>query len=72
MSKEWYVGCKFYDPLYLSEALDVAFKDHKQNISHGYSKLIESNPNTINPVIIKLKYDKTQIRDIQLKHVKKI
>lgn len=137
ISKEWYVGCKFYDPvmakkypqgyfwrkkglaeykdfksrkeaaeilldemqraldrcynpipgicafqeitdnefsteLYLSEALDVAFKDHKQNISHGYSKSIESNINAIKPVIIKLKYDKTQIKDIQLKHIKKI
>ena len=64
--------CEFSPDLYLVEALDIAFKDHKQNISYGYSKSIESNLNHIKPVIIKLKYDKTEIRNIQLKHVKKI
>lgn len=137
MAKEWYVGCKFYDPvmakkypkgyfwrkkglaeyktfrerkeaaeilfdemqraldrcynpipticrfqevfegdfspdLYLSEALELALRDHKPNITHGYYKSIESNLNAIKPVILKLRLDKTPIKDIQLKHIKKI
>lgn len=137
MKKEWYVGCKFYDPtqkakypkgyfwrkkglaeyktfkekkaaaellldemqralnlsynpipgicayqdfsegdfspeLYLIEALEMALQDHRNNISHAYFKSIESNLNTIKPVIIKLSLDKIPIKDIQLKHVKKV
>ena len=137
MRKEWYVGCKFYDPehsgkypkgyfwrkkglaefknfkerkeaaeilldemqraldscynpipgvcayqdfaegdfspeLYLIEALELALKDHKENVSHGYYKSIQSNLNTIKPVIVKLGFDKTPIKNIQLKHIKKV
>ncbi len=137
MKKEWYVGCKFYDPimkakypkgyfwrkkglaeyktfeerkeaaeilldemsraldmcynpipgvckyqpieqsdfspnLYLMEALEVAFTDHKTNISPKHASCIESNLNIIKPVVIRLGYDKLIIKDTELKHIKKI
>lgn len=137
MTKEWYVGCKFYDPVfkdkypkgyfwrkkglaefktfkerkdaaellldemqraldncynplpnvlsyqdtfngdfspenYLIESLELALQDHKANISHGFYKSLESNLKMIKPIIIKLKFDKIPIKEIQLKHVKKI
>ena len=137
MTKDWYVGCKFYDPtqkdkypkgyfwrkkglaeyktfkerseaakilmeemqraldrgfnpmpnissfqscddgefspnLYLIEALDLAFNDHKVDISKGYKQSIESNLKTIKPVILKLKMDHLKIKDVELKHIKKV
>ena len=135
MTKEWYVGCKFYDPvfkekypkgyfwrkkglaefktykerkyaaellldemqrsldncynpiagsyqyyddgdfnpeLYLMEALNLAYKDHSDKISSNYSRDIANNLKKINPVVIRLKFDKIPIKNIELKHVKKI
>lgn len=137
MEKEWYVGCKFFDPseqkrypkgffwrkkglaeyktfkerkeaaeilldemsralnlcynpipgicayqdysegdfspeMYLNEALQAALLDHKPNISNGYYKSIKSNLNIMKPVIIKLGFEKIPIKNIQLKHIKKV
>lgn len=138
MTKEWYVGCKFYDPtqtekypngyfwrkkglaeyktfkeklfaakilleemqialdrfynpipekrffqtmeaendyspeLYLIEALKLAFKDHSETVSKHYSDCIKSNLNIIEPIIINFKYDYLKIKEVELKHIKKI
>lgn len=138
MTKEWYVGCKFFDPtetenypngyfwrkkgfaeyktykerviaskilleemqkaldrfynpipgkrffqtienendysteLYLIEALNMAFKDHSENVSKHYADCIQSNLNIIEPIILKLKFDNLKIKQIELKHIKKI
>ncbi|MHC6201520.1 tyrosine-type recombinase/integrase [Elizabethkingia miricola] len=62
-----------YSPnLYLIEALELAFKDHAENITKEYAAGIKSNLKKIKPIIVKLKYDYLKIRDTELKHVKKI
>ncbi|KUY30376.1 integrase [Elizabethkingia ursingii] len=62
-----------YSPkLYLIEALELAFKDHSENITKEYAASIKSNLNKIKPIIVKLKFDYLKIQDTELKHVKKI
>lgn len=135
MTKEWYVGCKFYDPvfkekypkgyfwrrkglaefktfserkeaaellidemrraldncfnpiagvfqyydegdfnpeLFLMEALNLAFKDHSDKVTRRYAQDIANNLKKIHPIAIRLKIDKVPIKNIELKHIKKI
>lgn len=135
MTKEWYIGCKFFDPtqidkypdgyfwrrkgfasfkdfkersgaaelameemlmsleggynpiikkfftdddnefsgnLFFLEALELAFEDHKVNISHHYAKCIKSDLRTIRATTMQLGFDLIRIKDIELRHVKRI
>lgn len=135
MTKEWYIGCKFFDPtqtdkypqgffwrrkgfaefktfkerceaaevaleemlmslqsgynpiqkrffteddsefsgnLFFLDALQLAFEDHRQNITHNYAKTIKSDLKRISATTMQIGYDLIRIKDIELKHVKRI
>ncbi|RMZ60032.1 site-specific integrase [Chryseobacterium nematophagum] len=55
--------------MYLLEALDLAFENHKKNIGYEHSQVVKSTLNKMRSVFIELGYDNIKIKDVELKHI---